>query len=365
MSSAVFRIGHREITADKPTYVIAELSANHNQSFSDARELVKVAYEVGADAVKLQTYTADTLTLNCRNAYFQIGEATVWKGKNLYDIYSEAYTPWEWQATLKKDAEELGMHCFSSPFDFTAVEFLEQINVPAYKIASFEMVDIALIEKVASTGKPTIMSTGMATQAEILEAVQTFRKAGGGDLALLKCTSSYPAPPEEMNLRTISDMSERFGVVAGLSDHSMDTAVAVTAVALGARIIEKHITLTRSVDGPDSSFSLEPDEFREMIAAIRTCEKAMGQVQYTPTEREMITRRFRRSLFVVRHIKAGEKFDEANIRSIRPGDGLHTRYLREVIGSRAVVDIEPGDPLSLEHLEAQVRTNIGPAPGAE
>ena len=339
-------------------YVIAELSANHNQSFAEAERLVVAAAATGADAVKLQTYTADTLTLRSRTAPFMVGGGTIWEGKNLHDLYGEAHTPWDWQPKLKQCAEALGLDCFSSPFDETAVDFLETMEVPAYKIASFELVDLSLIAKVARMGKPTIMSTGMATLPEIEEAVDAFRRAGGRDLALLKCTSAYPAVAADMNLRTIPDMARRFSVVAGLSDHSLDLAVPVAAVAVGARIIEKHLTLSRVVPGPDSAFSLEPAEFTAMVQAVRTTEAALGDVRYEPTAKEATMRIFRRSLFAARDIAVGEVFTAENIRSVRPGHGLHPRHLPVVLGTRAVVEIPFGTPLAAEHLAPEMREKI-------
>ena len=326
-------------------YIVAELSANHGKSFDRAAELVRKAWEAGADSVKLQTYTPETITLDCDNDYFRIKE-TIWEGKNLYELYSEAYTPWEWQPKLKTIANDLGMDLFSTPFDFSAVNFLEEMGVPAYKIASFELVDLPLLKRVAQTGKPIIMSTGMATLAEIDEAVATIREAGDSQLALLKCTSTYPALPEEMNLRTIRHLADAFGVPTGLSDHTLGIAVPVAAVALGACIIEKHFTLSRKEPGPDSAFSLEPHEFKEMVDAIRTTEKALGKVSYEITEKQKASRVFRRSLFVVKDIKKGEEVTEDNVRSIRPGYGLHPRYLTDVIGRYARRNIERGIPLT-------------------
>jgi pseudaminic acid synthase len=342
-------INKRLINEQSNTYIIAELSANHNQDFERAVKLVEAAKESGADAIKLQTYTQDTITIDCDNDYFQI-HGTLWDGRTLYDLYGEAYTPWDWQPKLKQIADDLGMDLFSTPFDFSAVEFLEAMNVPAYKIASFEVVDIPLIRRVAQTGKPIIMSTGMATLAEIDEAVTAAREAGCEQLALLKCTSAYPAPPEEANLRTIPHLAEAFGVVAGLSDHTMGIQVTVAAVTLGARIIEKHFTLARADGGPDSAFSLEPEEFKQMVDAVRVAEKALGQVHYGVTEKDAGSRVFRRSLFVVKDMKAGEEFTHENVRSIRPGYGLHTRHLDEVIGKRASQDIARGTPLNCKHV---------------
>ena len=339
------RINNRSIGPKYPVYIVAEMSANHNQNFDQAVATIKAAKRAGADAIKLQTYTPDTMTLNCDTKYFKI-KGTIWEGQTLYDLYKQAYTPWEWQPKLKKFAEEIKLDFFSTPFDETAVDFLEEMQVPAYKIASFENVDLPLIRKVAKTHKPIILSTGMASLAEIDEAVQTIKQAGGTKLILLKCTSAYPAPPEEMNLRTIPHLSKAFGVPTGLSDHSMSLAVPVAAVTLGACVIEKHFTLSRNELSPDSSFSLEPSEFKEMVNAVRTAEKAIGEVYYGLTKSEKESRVFRRSLFAVKYIKAGEKIVSSSIRSIRPGHGLHTRHLNEIIGRRAKKDILPGTPLS-------------------
>jgi N-acetylneuraminate synthase len=326
--------------------MVAELSANHNQDFDQAVQLIHAAKEAGADAIKLQTYTPDTLTIDCNNEYFRIEKGTIWEGQSLYDLYGEAYTPWEWQPKLKRIANDLGLDLFSTPFDSTAVDFLEEMGVPVYKIASFELVDLPLVRQVAQTGKPIIMSTGMATLGEIDEAVRTARQVGAAQIALLKCNSAYPAPPEEMNLRTIPHLAEAFRVPAGLSDHTLSIAVPVAAVTLGACIVEKHFTLSRAVPGPDSAFSLEPHEFKATVEAVRVAEKALGEVRYEVTEHEVASRAFRRSLFVVKDVKAGEVFTEENVRSIRPGYGLHTRYLGEVLGRRAARDIERGTPMS-------------------
>ncbi|NJM05045.1 pseudaminic acid synthase [Candidatus Gracilibacteria bacterium] len=345
--TAPFTIIDRLIGPEHPSYIIAELSANHGQDLQQALKLIEVAKEAGADAIKLQTYTPDTLTIDSDKEYFRI-KGTIWEGKNLYRLYGEAYTPWEWHARLKQAAEDLGMHLFSTPFDPTAVDFLSELNVPAFKIASFEVVDLPLIARIAATGKPIIMSTGMATLAEIAEAVQTVRDAGGAELALLKCTSAYPSPPEAMNLRTIPHLAAAFDVPVGLSDHTMGVAVPVAAVSLGACIIEKHFTLSRAVPGPDSSFSLEPHEFRQMVDEVRVAEQALGRVAYAVTEIEQPSRVFRRSLFVVQDIRAGEAFTAANVRSIRPAHGLAPKFLPEVIGRSATRDIERGTPLSWE-----------------
>lgn len=338
-------INNRKIGPGHPTYIIAEMSANHNQNFDKAVKIIEAAKDAGADAVKLQTYTPDTLTIDCENEYFRI-KGTIWEGKVLHDLYREAQTPWEWQPKLKEIANKLGLDLFSSAFDSTSIEFLEHMGVPAYKVASFELVDLPLLSKIAKTNKPIIMSTGMATLSEIDEAVRTFKEAGGNEFALLKCTSAYPAPVEEMNLRTIPHLAETFGVPSGLSDHTVGSAVPLAAVTLGASIVEKHLTLSRRESGPDSDFSMEPHEFKRMVENIREVERAVGEVRYEVTENETKSRVFRRSLFAVKDIQAGEKFTEENIRSIRPGHGLHTRYLKEVLGSRAIKDIKRGTPLS-------------------
>lgn len=340
------KINGRCVGLGESVYIIAEMSANHNREFAQAVEIVHAAKEAGADAVKLQTYTPDTLTIDSGNEYFQIGKGTIWEGRNLYSLYAEAYTPWEWQPKLKEIAGGLDLDLFSTPFDHTAVDFLDRVDVPAYKVASFEIVDLPLIRRIARTGKPIIMSTGMATLAEIDEAVRTAREAGATQIALLKCTSAYPAPAEEMNLRTIPHLAQAFDVPAGLSDHTLGIAVPVAAVALGACIVEKHFTLSRDVPGPDSAFSLEPHEFKAMVEAIRVAEQALGTVQYQVTERESASRVFRRSLFVVQDVKAGETFTRDNVRSIRPGSGLHTRYLDAVLGRRASRNVKRGTPLS-------------------
>ncbi len=341
-------IGNRQVGPGKAVYVIAELSANHNQDFGEAERLVREAKNCGADAVKLQTYTPDTMTIRSDRPEFRIGGGTIWDGRTLYDLYGEAYTPWDWQPRLKRLAEEIGIQLFSTPFDATAVDFLEDMDVPAYKVASFEIVDLALIEKIARTGKPMIMSTGMATLVEIAEAVEAARGAGAGEIALLKCTSGYPASPDEMHLRTIPNMAEAFQLPVGLSDHTLGIAVPVAAVAVGACIIEKHFTLSRAVPGPDSAFSLEPAEFKAMVEAVRTTEKAMGEVHYGVSEREMASRAFRRSLYVVKDVSRGELFTAENVRSIRPSNGLPPKHLGAVLGRRAARDIAAGTPLGWE-----------------
>jgi len=344
--SSVVRIGKRDIGAGNPCYLVAELSANHHQDFEQAVRIIRAAKAAGADAVKLQTYTPDTITIRSDREYFKIGGGTLWDGRTLHDLYGDAYTPWEWQPKLQQIADDLGLDLFSSPFDATAVDFLEKMNVAAYKLASFELVDLPLIQKMARTGKPLIISTGMATIEEIDEAIQTACQAGALQIALLKCTSAYPAVPDEMNLRTIPELARRFEVPVGLSDHTMGITVPLTAVALGACIVEKHITLSRSLQGPDSSFSLEPEEFKAMVEAVRTAERAMGTIHFGVSAHEESSRVFRRSLFVVQDMKRGESFTAHNVRSIRPGHGMHTRHLAEILGKAAACDIERGTPLS-------------------
>ena len=339
-------INGRDISVRGRAYVIAEISANHQQDFAKAVQLVEAAKAAGADAVKLQTYTADTITIASDRSEFSIGTGTIWEGRTLHDLYQEAYTPWEWQPKLKTLAEGLGLDCFSSPFDATAVEFLEKMRVPAWKIASFELVDLPLIRLVARTGKPVIISTGMASVAEIAQAVDTARAAGCTQLALLKCTSSYPARFDEMNLRTIPDLVARFAVPVGLSDHSPGSAVPVAAVALGACIIEKHIILSRADGGPDAPFSLEPAEFQRLVEDVRAAEQALGRVSYEVSETEAASRVFRRSLFAVKDIAAGEEFTAQNVASIRPAHGLPPKVLDQVLGRHAAVAVERGTPLA-------------------
>src|SRR5882724_13447073 len=339
-------IGNRCIGPGRPTYVIAELSANHNQSFDQAVRILHAVKDAGVDAVKLQTYTADTITLRSDKEYFRITGGTLWDGRILHELYQEAFTPWDWQPKLKKIAEDLGMQLFSSAFDGSAVDFLEQMDVPAHKVASCELVDLGLIRKMARTGKPMIMSTGMASEDEISEAMTAAREAGATQIALLKCTSAYPALPEEANLLTIPELARRFDCPAGLSDHTMGVAVPIAAVALGACIVEKHLCLRRVDGGPDNAFSLEPQEFKAMVDAVRVAEKALGSVQFAPAPSEASSRRFRRSLFVVEDVNQGELFTERNVRSIRPAEGLHPRAFHEVLGKCAARDVERGTALS-------------------
>jgi len=345
-------INDRKVGKGHPVYIIAEMSANHNQNFGRAVKIIEAAKEAGADAVKLQTYTPDTITIDCDNEYFRIKE-TLWEGKTLYELYGEAYTPWEWQPKLKQVADGLGLHLFSSPFDHSAVDFLESMDVPAYKVASFEIVDLPLLRKIAETGKPIIMSTGMANLSEIDEAVQTVRNSGATQVALLKCTSAYPALPEEANLNTIPHLAQAFGVITGLSDHTLGSAVAIASVALGACIVEKHFTLSRKDPGPDSSFSMEPKEFKKLVEDIRTVEKALGKVSYEITEQQKASRVFRRSLFTVKDIEKGEVLTDENVSSIRPGDGLHPRYWDYILEAKASKDIKRGTPLTLDMITGE------------
>ncbi|MBP62392.1 MAG: pseudaminic acid synthase [Planctomycetaceae bacterium] len=343
-------IAGRRIGPGEPTYIIAEMSANHGHDFDQAVELIRTAKDCRADAIKMQTYTPDTMTIDCDNEYFQVGKGTIWEGRVLHELYGEAYTPWEWQPKLKQVAEDLGMHCFSTPFDNSAVDFLEEMDVPVFKVASFEVVDLPLLRRIAAAGKPVIMSTGMASLSEISDAVTTLREGGVRDLALLKCTSAYPASPTGMNLRTIPHLAEAFGAPAGLSDHTLGISVPVASIALGACIVEKHFTLSREMKGPDSAFSLEPHEFKEMVSAIRTTEKALGSVNYGITGEETSSRVFRRSLFVVKDVRCGEELTPEHIRVIRPGHGLAPKYLPEVLGRRASENIQRGTPLYWRHV---------------
>lgn len=332
---------------EKQTYIIAEMSANHAGDKELAKEIIHAAKEAGADCVKTQTYTADTLTIDCDKEYFQIKNGT-WKNENLYQLYQKAYTPWEWQGELKELADKLGIDFLSTPFDRTSVDFLEEIGMEFYKIASFELVDLPLISYVASKGKPMIVSTGMGTLGEIEDAVGAMQREGCGEIVLLKCSSAYPAISDDMNLRTMVNLAETFGVPAGLSDHSMGSVGAVSAVAMGAKVIEKHFCISREIENPDSSFSMEKEEFAKMVRDIRMAEKAMGQVQYGPSKSEESNYMFRRSIFVTEDIKRGERLTPENIRVIRPGYGMKPKYYEEVLGKTALVDLERGTPLSFD-----------------
>lgn len=354
-------IGERTVGAGHPVYIIAELSANHNQQYELAVKTIKAAKAGGADAIKLQTYTPDSITLDSDLPYFRTRRDSPWAGQKLYDLYRKAYTPWEWHAPLKALAEELGLDFFSSPFDPAAVDLLEDLEVPVYKVASPEITDIPLIEYIASKGKPVIISTGIATEDDIRLAVATCRQAGNDQVALLKCTTAYPTPLEEVNLRAIPELASRFGVVAGLSDHTMEVAVPVAATALGACIIEKHFILDRSLGGVDSSFSLNKEEFAAMVQEVRKTERALGKADLTPSPRSRKGRRMARSLFAIAPIKAGETLSPENIRSIRPAAGLHPKFFKELLGKRAKVDIAPGTPLAWEILE--VGQDEGTPPG--
>lgn len=345
------KIANKDIGVGHPTFIIAEMSANHLQNFDIAVETIKAMKSAGADAIKFQTYTPDTITIDCDNEYFQIKQGTIWDGQVLYNLYETAYTPWEWQPELKKIAEDLGLIVFSSPFDKTSVDFLENMDVPAYKIASFEITDIPLIEYVASKGKPIIISTGIANMEDIELAIKTCLDVGNNQIALLKCTSSYPSPLDEINLNTIPDMIDRFDVTIGLSDHTLGGEVSTAAVALGANIIEKHFILDRNMGGPDSEFSMEPQEFKQMVDSIRNIEKALGTVNYELSGKMKTNREFSRSLFVVEDIKKGERLTGENIKSIRPGFGLHPKYLKEILGRKVKRDLKKGVPFKLEFIE--------------
>lgn len=333
------------------TYIIAEMSANHCGDLELAKKIIAKAKECGADAVKLQTYTADTMTIDCRNDYFKVSGGTLWDNKYYYDLYGEAYTPWEWQGELKQYADSIGIELFSTPFDKTAVDFLESIGVKYYKIASFEAIDLPLIKYTASKQKPMIISTGISSEEEMQEAIDACKSVGNHDITLLKCTSAYPAKLEDMNLLTIPDMIEKFGsqwVKIGLSDHSMNIETVVAAVALGARVVEKHFTLDRSLGGADAAFSLNPEELRATVDAVRNTEKVLGKINYSVNKNN---KKFARSIFVCEDIKKGDKFTIDNIRSIRPSDGLHPKYYDDIIGKTANRDLECGIPLKLEYIK--------------
>lgn len=338
--------GVRKIGPGQPVFIIAEMSGNHNQDIQKAYKIINAASKAGVDAIKLQTYTPDTITIDCDNKYFQVKVNKAWKGQTLYNLYKKAYTPWGWQPKLKKYAESKGLICFSTPFDDTAIDFLEKMRVQLYKVASFEIVDIPLLERIGKTRKPVIMSRGMATEKEIKLAIKTLKKSGCPAIALLHCVSSYPSLPEQMNLATIPDMSKRFNIFTGLSDHTLGTAVSVGSIPLGASIIEKHLTLKRSEGGPDAAFSLEPNEFKNLVQSIRTVEKAMGKPSYKAERQESENIIFRKSIFVVKEIKKGEKFTHKNIRSIRPGYGLGPKNLKKIIGKKANKLLAKGTPLN-------------------
>lgn len=349
-SGASFAIDGRSIGRGEPPYVIAEMSANHAHDYSRAVAILRAAKAAGADAVKLQTYTPDTMTIDSSEPPFLI-RGTPWDGRRLYELYGDACTPWDWHEPLMREAQRLGLHFFSTPFDDTAVELLERLDVPAYKVASFELVDIPLLQRIARTGKPVIVSTGMGTLDEIREAVTVLRGSRAGAIALLKCTSAYPATPDDMNLLTIPDLERQFDVPVGLSDHTLELAVPVAAVALGACIVEKHFTLSRGEPSPDSAFSLEPPEFRAMVDGVRAAWRALGTARYGPTPHEEGSLVFRRSLFIVRDIARGDLFTPENVRCIRPGFGMHPRHLGEIIGRRATRDVQAGHPVTWDLVE--------------
>jgi pseudaminic acid synthase len=334
-------IGNFKINSNSSVFIIAELSANHNGDLETAIETIRAAKRAGANCIKIQTYTPDTITINSSQEDFLI-KGTIWNGKNLYNLYQEAYTPWEWHKELFEVAAEQGLICFSSPFDKTAVDFLEKLNAPAFKIASFEITDIPLIEYVASKGKPVILSTGIAEFSDIELALEACRRMGNNNIALLKCTSSYPAPIEEANMCMVRDLAERFGVISGLSDHTMGITLPIVATCFGAKIIEKHFILDRSIGGPDASFSLNESEFTDMVKSIREAESAIGKVDYTLTNKQLKGKDFSRSLYVVEDVQAGEKVSENNVKSIRPGFGMHPRYLNEIIGRKFNSNYEKG-----------------------
>lgn len=342
------KIGNRYLGESHPVFFIAELSANHNQDFNLAVKTIKAMKDAGADAVKVQTFNADTLTIDCDKEIFQVKNGTLWDGVTLYDLYNKAYMPWDWHEPLKKITEELGMEFFSTPTDFVSVDFLEKLNVPAYKIASFEITDVALIEYVAKKGKPIILSTGIAEEEEINDALEACQRGGNNSVILLKCTSAYPTLWRDVNLNAMLEIRKRFGQITGLSDHTMGDIVPLGAVALGAKVIEKHFILDRSLGGPDSSFSMEPEEFKEMVNKVRILEEALGDGQIFIPESVKKNRQFARSLFIAQDMKKGDIFSKINIRSIRPGFGIKPKFLSDIIGKKASMDIERGTPLSFD-----------------
>ena len=346
-----FRIGSKTISRNSPVFIVAEISANHNQDYNRALEIIHAAGEAGADAVKLQTYTPDSITLDCDDECFQINEGTIWDGTTLYKLYSEAFTPWEWQPRLKEEAKKLGLECFSSPFDLTSVDFLEEMDVPAFKIASYEINDIPLIRKIARLHKPMIFATGIAYPEDIRRALDVCVQEGCEDVILLKCTSSYPTPYEAVNLNVIPTLAKTYDCLTGISDHTMGTIVSAGAIPLGAKMVEKHLTLRRADGGPDGAFSMEPEEFRQMVQQIRILEKALGSSEYVLTDTQKLEHEGSRSLFVVKDIEKGDLLSPENIRSIRPGNGLHTMYYEEVLGKRAKDFLKKGTPLAWELIE--------------
>ena len=345
------QIGRHNISSESNTYIIAEMSGNHNMDYDRAVRILYAAKESGADAIKIQTYTADTITLDCDAPCFQITQGTLWDGTTLHELYEKAFTPWKWQPKLQSVANEIGLDFFSTPFDFTSVDFLEKMDVPTYKIASFEITDIPLIRKVAQLGKPIIISTGIATLADIELAVKTCKDEGNDNIILLKCCSAYPTPYEDINLRTMVNLRDTFGCIVGLSDHTMGDTVAVASVAMGAKVVEKHLTLNRTDGGVDAAFSMEPEEFRQMVDHIRIVEMAMGKVTYELTDKQKGEREHARSLFIVKDMKAGDILDENSMRSIRPANGLHTKYFDELLGKRINRDAKLGTPLSWDLID--------------
>lgn len=346
-----FQIGKRTISQTSPVFIVAEISANHNQDYGRALEILHAAKESGADAVKLQTYTADTITIDCDDPCFQITQGTIWDGTTLYKLYQQAYTPWEWQPKLMEEATKLGLECFSSPFDFTSVDFLEEMKVPAYKIASYEINDIPLIRKIAKLHKPIIFATGIAYPEDIERALAVCKEEGNEEIILLKCVSSYPTPYEAVNLNVIPTLAKTYDCLVGISDHTLGTIVSAGSVALGTKMVEKHLTLKRSDGGPDGAFSMEPAEFAEMVQQIRIMEKALGSSEYVLTDTQKLEHEGSRSLFVVKDIAKGEVLTPENIRSIRPGNGLHTMYYEEVLGKTACKDLKKGTPLAWELIQ--------------
>lgn len=345
------KIGNRLIGEGYPAYIIAEMSANHLQDYERAKRIILAAKEAGADAIKLQSYRPDTITIKCRGEEFMATKGSLWEGQNLYQLYESAYMPWEWHEGLFKYARDIGIEIFSSPFDFTAIDLLEYLDAPAYKIASYEILDIPLIKRCARTGKPIILSTGIATLADIERAVAAFKSEGNNDIAILKCVSQYPTPYPDLNLKTIPHMEETFDCITGISDHSMGSAVDVAAVTLGAHIIEKHITLCRSDGGADCAFSMEPEEFARMVTDVHNIEKAIGKVTYALTEVQKRGKKNARSLYIVEDIRAGDTFTEENVKSIRPGRGLHTWHYDEIIGKKAAVDVKRGTAMKWEYIK--------------
>lgn len=345
------RIGKHVISPNSPVFVVAELSANHNQDYKRAVEILHAAKEAGADAVKLQTYRADTITIDCDDPCFQINEGTIWDGITLYKLYQQAYTPWEWQPKLKEEADKLGLECFSSPFDLTAVDFLQSLNMPAYKIASYEINDIPLIRKIAKLHRPMIFATGIAYPEDIERALSVCMDEGNEDIILLKCVSSYPTPYEDVNLNVIPTLAKTYDCLVGISDHTMGSIVSAGSVALGVKMVEKHLTLRRADGGPDSAFSMEPEEFAQMVKDIRIMEKALGSSEYRLTPTQELEHGGSRSLFAVKDITQGETLTPENVRSIRPGTGLHTMYYEQVLGRKAKTFLKKGTPLQWELID--------------